>query len=201
MPATLEELRAEAQARRACDLWRRGTRAVVGEGRPDASLVLVGEQPGDREDIAGRPFVGPAGRVLDEALAEAGLDRADLFLTNAVKHFTWREGKGKRRLHDTPTAGEVQACAPWLAAEALVRPAVLVCLGATAVRALLGRRVRLADVRGAVDETPLGAPATATLHPAAVLRAPDEAAGREARAGLAADLAAATRLAAAARPA
>lgn len=194
---TLEELRADAQACRACDLWRRGTQAVMGEGPVEARLVLVGEQPGDREDVEGRPFVGPAGRVLDDALAEAGIDRPDVFLTNAVKHFKWKEGRGKRRLHEPPSAGEVRACAPWLAAELeLVRPALLVCLGATAVRAVLGRTARLRDLRGRVVETALGPPATATIHPAAVLRAPDAGARHEAHAGLVADLEAAARIAA-----
>lgn len=143
--------------------------------------MLVGEQPGDREDESGRPFVGPAGRLLDEALAEAGIDRADAYLTNAVKHFKWTP-RGKRRIHQKPNASEIAACRPWLEAElAVVRPQVLVCLGATAAQALLGRGVRVTRDRGRPLESPLAEVALATVHPSSILRAPDAAARRRER--------------------
>jgi DNA polymerase len=185
---TLGALGRAAQACTACDLYKRATQAVVGEGRPGARLMLIGEQPGDKEDLAGKPFVGPAGALLDAALAEAGIARRDAFVTNAVKHFKW-EPRGKRRIHQKPSAGEVQACRPWLEAELeLVRPAGLICLGATAAQAILGSAFRLTRHHGEFFPTVYGLWATATLHPAAVLRAPDEAARVAARARLVTDL-------------
>src|SRR5829696_8882729 len=137
---TLKKLREVAAGCQACDLWKTGTQTVFGEGSSKAEVVLVGEQPGDQEDLAGRPFVGPSGRLLDAALEEAGVDRTRVYVTNAVKHFKWERGeKGKRRIHKTPTDAEVGACHPWLERElALVKPAVVVCLGATAAKSLLG---------------------------------------------------------------
>ena len=178
---------------RGCPLWEPATQTVFGSGPPDARLVLVGEQPGDQEDLAGRPFVGPAGRLLDGALAEAGIDRAAAYVTNAVKHFTFR-AQGKRRIHVTPGTWEVRACTPWLQAElAAVRPAVVVLLGATAAKAVYGPSFRVTQSRGVLLAFPPGGDtgrygqgqALATLHPAAVLRAEDVDA---ARAGLVADL-------------
>ena len=176
---SLTALRAAARGCRACPLWRSGTQTVFGEGRRAARLLLVGEQPGDREDEAGRPFVGPAGRLLDEALADAGIDRGDVYVTNAVKHFKW-EPRGKRRIHQKPNASEIAACRAWVEAElAVVRPRVLVCLGATAAQALLGPDVRVTRDRGRPIESPLAPVAFATVHPSSILRAPDEARRRE----------------------
>ena len=170
---SLEALREAARGCTACPLWRLGTQTVFGEGLKRASMMLVGEQPGDREDIAGRPFVGPAGRLLHEALAEAGIDRSEVYLTNAVKHFKW-EPRGKRRIHQKPSWGEIAACRPWVEAElAVVAPRVLVCLGATAAQALLGRDVRVTRDRGRPLESPLAPIAFATVHPSSILRAPD----------------------------
>jgi uracil-DNA glycosylase family protein len=167
---TLGALREAAAGCRGCDLWRCGTQAVFGEGSARARVMLVGEQPGDREDIEGRPFVGPAGRLLDEALEQAGIDRDKAYVTNVVKHFKW-EPKGKRRIHQKPNAREIAACRPWLDAElAAVRAAVLVLLGATAAQALLGRQFRVSRERGRVLETDFGVPTLATIHPSAVLR-------------------------------
>jgi uracil-DNA glycosylase family protein len=171
---SLAALREAARGCTACPLWRTGTQTVFGEGLKRASLMLVGEQPGDREDLAGRPFVGPAGRLLDEALEEAGIDRADAYVTNAVKHFKWQP-KGKRRIHQKPNRYEIEACRPWLDAElAVVRPEVLVCLGATAAQALLGRAVRVTRDRGRPLESELAPVALATVHPSSILRAPDD---------------------------
>jgi uracil-DNA glycosylase family protein len=176
---TLPALREAARGCTACPLWRTGTQTVFGEGLKRARLLLVGEQPGDREDLAGRPFVGPAGRLLDEALVEAGIDRADAYVTNAVKHFKWTP-KGKRRIHQKPSWNEIAACRPWLEAElAVVQPDVLVCLGATAAQALLGRAVRVTRDRGRPLESPLAPVALATVHPSSILRAPDESRQRE----------------------
>jgi len=165
---------------RACDLWARATQTVFGQGPTPAPLMLVGEQPGDREDVMGDPFVGPAGQLLDRALAEAGIDRARVFVTNVVKHFKWRPTRGgKRRLHERPDRAEVRACHPWLEAElALVRPKALVCLGATAATALLGPSVRVSQTALTPIESRLAPLAMATLHPSAILRAT----GGEARA-------------------
>jgi uracil-DNA glycosylase len=175
----LEEVRLAAAECRACDLWKTGTQTVFGEGTQGAEIMLVGEQPGDKEDLAGRPFVGPAGRLLDQALDDAGIDRSKVYVTNAVKHFKW-EARGKRRLHKRPDAAEVAACRPWLDQEIeLVRPKVVVCLGATAAQALLGRTFRVTKQRGEFFPQPEGHQITATVHPSSILRAPD-AATREA---------------------
>ena len=166
----LDALREEAAGCRACPLWRTGTQTVFGEGLASARVVLVGEQPGDREDREGRPFVGPAGRVLDDALAQAGVDRSAAYVTNAVKHFKWT-ARGKRRIHAKPNAAEVAACRPWLEAELeVIRPAVLVCLGATAAQALLGRQFRVTKQRGTWVESELAERVTATVHPSSILR-------------------------------
>ena len=170
---SLAALREAARGCTACPLWRCGTQTVFGEGLKRASMFLVGEQPGDREDLAGRPFVGPAGRLLHEALAEAGIARSDAYLTNVVKHFKW-EPRGKRRIHQKPSWGEIAACRPWVEAElAVVAPQVLVCLGATAAQALLGRDVRVTRDRGRRLASPLAPVALATVHPSSILRAPD----------------------------
>lgn len=171
---TLAALRESAAGCRACPLWERGTATVFGEGSAGARLLLVGEQPGNEEDLAGRPFVGPAGRLLDKALEEAGIPRADTYVTNAVKHFKW-EPRGKRRIHSKPNAREVAACRPWLEAEiAVVKPEVVVCLGATAAQSLLGRDFRVTARRGErIPWTPPVRFIVATIHPSAILRAPD----------------------------
>ena len=171
---TLGALRDAAAGCTACPLWRTGTQTVFGEGLARAEVMLVGEQPGDREDVEGRPFVGPAGRLLDEALEEAAIDRSRAYVTNVVKHFKW-QARGKRRIHQKPSWGEIAACRPWLDAElAVVQPRVLVCLGATAAQALLGRDFRVTRRRGELVETELAPVATATVHPSSILRAPDE---------------------------
>ncbi len=171
----LEEVRQAAAGCQACDLWRTGTQTVFGEGAVGAELMLVGEQPGDKEDLAGRPFVGPAGRVLDQGLEEAGIDRSKVYVTNAVKHFKWK-AQGKRRLHQRPNATEIGACRPWLDAELeAVQPRVVVCLGATAAQAILGRSFRVTKQRGEFVEGLIGPVVTATVHPSSILRAPDEA--------------------------
>ncbi len=168
--ARLDELREEAAGCRACPLWKTGTQTVFGEGRAGAVAMFVGEQPGDQEDKAGRPFVGPAGRLLDEALEAAAIDREAVYVTNAVKHFKW-EARGKRRIHAKPTWSEVAACRPWLDAELeTVAPKVLVCLGATAAQALLGRQFRVTKERGTWIESELADFVTATIHPSAILR-------------------------------
>ena len=172
---TLPKLRAAAARCQACDLWERGTQTVFGEGRRQASVMLVGEQPGDREDLEGRPFVGPAGRLLDTCLERAGIDRAAAYVTNVVKHFKW-EPRGKKRIHQKPNSTEIAACRPWLDAEiAVVRPVALVCLGATAAQALLGRAFRVTQNRGEFVKSPLAPYVTATVHPSSILRAPDDA--------------------------
>jgi uracil-DNA glycosylase family protein len=167
---SLSGLREEAAGCRRCPLWQTGTQVVFGEGSARAQVVLVGEQPGDQEDLAGRPFVGPAGRVLDEALEAAGIDRSATYVTNAVKHFKWT-ARGKRRIHAKPAWSEVAACGVWLEAELeAVRPRVLVCLGATAAQALLGRQFRVTKQRGTWVESDLAEHVTATIHPSAILR-------------------------------
>jgi uracil-DNA glycosylase family protein len=171
---SLDAARAAAAACRGCPLWRNATQTVFGEGARHAPLMLVGECPGDQEDLAGRPFVGPAGRLLDRALTAAGIDRGDAYVTNAVKHFKW-EPRGKRRLHRRPTPSEVGACLPWLEMEIeLVKPLVLVCLGATASHALLGRSFRLSQERGRFVPSALAPWVTATIHPSALLRLRDD---------------------------
>lgn len=167
---TLRDAAANCQA---CDLWRRGTQTVFGEGSTSARILFVGEQPGHEEDLAGKPFVGPAGKLLDQALEAAGIDRGLAYVTNVVKHFKW-EPRGKRRIHAKPNAVEIQACLPWLNAEiGLLKPRVLVCLGATAAQALLGRTFRVSVQRGEWVESPLAPYVMATVHPSAILRAPD----------------------------
>jgi DNA polymerase len=171
---TLESVRAAARRCRACDLWKTGTQTVFGEGAPGAKLMLVGEQPGDQEDLTGHPFVGPAGKLLDRALEAAGIERSSIYVTNVVKHFKW-EPRGKRRIHKKPNAGEIAACRPWLDTEiALVKPRAIVCLGATAAQALLGRTFRVTAHRGELIESPLAPIVLATVHPSSLLRAPDE---------------------------
>jgi uracil-DNA glycosylase family protein len=167
---SLDGLRADAADCKACDLWTTGTQTVFGEGSQKAEIVFVGEQPGDKEDLAGRPFVGPAGRVLDEGLEAAGIDRSLAYVTNAVKHFKW-VARGKRRIHQKPNAAEMAACRPWLEAElAAVRPKVLVALGATAAQSLLGRQFRVTKQRGVPVESELAPYVVATVHPSSILR-------------------------------
>ena len=171
---TLTALRDAARACTACPLYLTATQTVFGEGLKRAEVMLVGEQPGDREDLEGRPFVGPAGRLLDEALREAGIDRDAAYVTNVVKHFKF-EPRGKRRIHQKPNWSEIGACRPWLDAElAAVRPTALVCLGATAAQALLGRQFRVTKERGRMLESDLAPLVLATVHPSSILRAPDE---------------------------
>jgi uracil-DNA glycosylase len=185
---TLPALREAVQGCRGCDLWRDATQAVFGEGPPKAELMLVGEQPGDREDREGEPFVGPAGGLLHRALDEAGIDPAATYITNAVKHFKWRP-RGKRRLHQTPRVGEIEACKPWLGAEVeAVAPRALVALGASAARSLFGPGVKVTRDRGELLETPLAPIATVTVHPAAILRVRDDDERREALAAMVDDL-------------
>ena len=171
--ATLPQLHDAAQACKGCELYRNATQAVLGEGPLRARIMMVGEQPGDKEDLAGRPFVGPAGGLLDRALEDAQIDRADVYLTNAVKHFKFEE-HGKRRIHKKPSGGEIAACHPWLEAElACIRPEILVCLGATAAQAVIGPKHRVLQDRGRFFERPMAGVVTATVHPSAILRAPD----------------------------
>ena len=171
---TLPRLREAAAGCRACPLWEGGTQTVFGEGLKRARVIMVGEQPGDREDREGKPFVGPAGRVLDKALETAGIERGDVYVTNVVKHFKWKP-KGKRRIHQTPRAEEIKACAPWLESEIrVVGPEVIVCLGATAAKAVMGPNFKVMRDHGRFGDSKLGPIATPTLHPSAVLRADDE---------------------------
>lgn len=191
----LGRLAAQAATCERCPLYRNATQTVFGEGAPDAAIMMVGEQPGDQEDRVGRPFVGPAGRVLDRALDEAGIDRAAIYLTNAVKHFK-HEQRGKRRLHKRPNHGEVEACRWWLDREiAIVRPKLIVGLGVTAAQILAGRRIVLARERGRRLALRDGAAGLVTVHPSSILRMPDEAARHQAFAGLVEDLARAAALA------
>jgi len=181
-PRSLRSVAEAAKDCRACDLWSRATQTVFGEGPRTAKVVFVGEQPGDKEDLAGHPFVGPAGRVLDEALAEAGIDRKRVFVTNAVKHFKWRPS-GKRRLHERPNGPEIAACRMWLELELqLVKPDIVVALGATAAQALLGPAFRVTRDRGKVVSSPLAPRVIATVHPSSILRAPDQSREAEMRA-------------------
>ena len=173
----LETLRGKAAGCTACPLYRHATQTVFGEGDAHARIVLVGEQPGHEEDLAGRPFVGPAGRLLDRAVAGAGLDRSRLYVTNAVKHFKWKKDRsgGKRRIHERPAQSEVEACRPWLEQELwLIRPQVIVCLGVTAARSVLQRRVTISASRGEPLTSPEGYRTFVTIHPSAILRVPDE---------------------------
>jgi DNA polymerase len=172
--ASLRQVREIAAGCQACDLYRNATQTVFGEGRPGAKVMLLGEQPGNDEDLAGHPFVGPAGRLLDKALDDAGIERALTYVTNVVKHFKW-EPRGKRRIHAKPNAAEITACLPWLQSEIrLVHPHVLVCLGATAAQAILGRQFRVTQHRGEVVESALAPRVVATVHPSSILRAPDD---------------------------
>lgn len=168
-----ESLRHAAAGCKACDLWQRGTQTVFGDGARTASIVFVGEQPGNDEDLAGKPFVGPAGKLLDKALEEAGIARERAWVTNVVKHFKW-EPRGKRRIHAKPNAAEITACLPWLNAEIeMLKPRAIVCLGATAAQALLGKQFRVTKDRGRFVESPLADYVMATVHPSSILRAPD----------------------------
>jgi uracil-DNA glycosylase len=187
--SSLARLREAATDCRACPLWKSATQTVFGKGRRSARLMLVGEQPGDREDREGEPFVGPAGRVLDEALRSAGIARSEAYVTNVVKHFKWRPA-GKRRLHQTPRANEIEACRPWLEAELeTIGPQALVCLGATATRALLGTKVKVTKQRGTLIESELAPIVGVTVHPSSILRMRGEGERDLARAQLSSDLA------------
>jgi uracil-DNA glycosylase family protein len=171
---SLAQLRKQAAGCKACDLWKTGTQVVFGEGTAGAEAMFVGEQPGDQEDKAGRPFVGPAGKLFDQALADAGIDREQVYVTNVVKHFKWI-GRGKRRIHQKPNWSEIAACRPWLDGElAAVEPRVLVCLGATAAQSLLGRQFRVTRERGKPVESDLAEHVLATIHPSAILRGEPE---------------------------
>jgi DNA polymerase len=171
---SLTELAKEAKDCKNCDLWRNATQTVFGEGGSQAQIMLVGEQPGDQEDLQGKPFVGPAGKLLDALLLEAGIDRKKVYVTNAVKHFKW-EPRGKRRIHKKPSAGEIAACRPWLDAEIVaLKPKVIICLGATAAQALLGSAFRVTESRGEFVDSQLATYVMATVHPSSILRAPDE---------------------------
>ena len=186
-------LREAARSCRGCPLWERATQTVFGEGDPHARVILVGEQPGDHEDLEGKPFVGPAGLLLDRCLIEAGIARGEVYITNAVKHFKW-EPRGKRRIHEKPGQREIAACRPWLDAEiSVIHPSLLICLGATAAQALLGSKFRVTKSRGKVFDPPApNLPSIlATVHPSSILRAPDDDAREEARAAFLRDLSAA----------
>jgi DNA polymerase len=172
--SSLATLKGAAKTCTACHLYKHATQTVFGEGAKDAKLMLLGEQPGDQEDLAGKPFVGPAGKILDRALEEAGINRAEVYVTNTVKHFKW-EPRGKRRIHKKPNSREIAACRPWLEAELrVVRPGLLVCLGATAAQAILGPAFRVTRDRGRVLESELAPKVLATVHPSSLLRQPDE---------------------------
>jgi uracil-DNA glycosylase len=171
---TLPALRAAATGCKACDLWKLGTQTVFGEGTATARVMMVGEQPGDKEDLQGRPFVGPAGGILDKALAAAGIDRNDVYVTNIVKHFKW-EPRGKRRLHKKPNSLEISACRPWLEAEIkVVKPEVVVLLGATAAQGIMGGQFRVTQQRGQWVQSDIASLVLATVHPSSILRAPDD---------------------------
>ena len=181
-------VKGEAEVCTRCDLFKYATQAVFGEGPLDAEILFVGEQPGDQEDLAGKPFVGPAGQLFNAALEEAGIDRARTYVTNAVKHFKFKP-RGKRRLHDKPNAGEIKACRWWLDKELeLIQPALTVALGATAARSLFGKVVTISKLRGSAQHLPDGSECWVTVHPSALLRAPDEEARREGRKRFVADL-------------
>jgi uracil-DNA glycosylase len=185
---SIRALRESAEGCQACALWERATQAVFGEGSGRAEVMMVGEQPGDHEDVEGRPFVGPAGKLLDRALEQAGIGRDDVYLTNVVKHFNW-EPRGKRRIHKRPNAEHIAACHPWLETEVkVVRPRILVCLGAVAAQAIIGRTFRLTQHRGEFIETDLAPMVIATVHPSSILRASDDRARDEAMDAFVADL-------------
>ena len=193
--ATLADAAGAAKECRACRLWERGTQTVFGAGNQRARIVLIGEQPGDREDKVGKPFVGPAGRILDSALDAAGIDRHTAYLTNVVKHFSWEE-RGKRRIHKKPKADEIRACRPWLDAElAAIGPELVICLGATAAQALLGAGFKVTEDRGRVFQSSSLAPRImATVHPSSILRAPDDESRESELKSFIADLAIAARV-------
>jgi len=185
---TLRALRVTARGCRACHLWRGATQTVFGEGPPNAEVMFVGEQPGNDEDLAGRPFVGPAGKLLENALEEAGIARDRTYVTNVVKHFKW-EPRGKRRIHAKPNAQEIGACRPWLDSEiAVVHPRAIVCLGATAAKALLGPSFKVSTERGRFVPSDLAPLVTATVHPSSILREPDRVARRAAMRAFVRDL-------------
>lgn len=177
----IEDLQQAAASCKGCDLWVKATQTVFGEGAPRAAVMLVGEQPGDKEDLAGHPFVGPAGKILHEALAAAGIEKTEVYITNVVKHFNWVPAeRGKRRIHKKPRYAEIQACRPWLDAEiSATRPRVIVCLGATAAQALIGRNFSVTRQRGEFVASSLAPYVMATLHPSSILRAPDDESRRE----------------------
>jgi uracil-DNA glycosylase len=187
---TLPKLRAASMRCRGCALWTLGTQTVFGEGPSRARVMIVGEQPGDQEDKAGHPFVGPSGKLLDRALEEAGIDRGDVYVTNAVKHFKWERGeKSARRIHKKPNDAEVRACHPWLDEEIrLVKPEVVVCLGATAAQSIMGKAFRVTKDRGRAIPGPFGGTVIATVHPSSVLRAPDAEARAQAERDFIADM-------------
>jgi len=193
---TLPVLQKVSKSCKACDLWKLGTQTVFGEGPARARVMFVGEQPGDSEDRAGHPFVGPAGKMLDEALSEVGIDRDDVYVTNVVKHFKWEAAqRGKRRIHKKPRHSEIEACRPWLDAELqVVRPEVLVCLGASAAQALLGKDFRVMRDRGTLMKSDLAPNVMATAHPASILRAPDSESREQARREFVRDLGKVARL-------
>jgi DNA polymerase len=175
---TIKKLQTVAAGCKACDLWKTGTQTVFGEGKQTSTVMFIGEQPGDREDLAGRPFVGPAGGLLDKALAEAGIDRTRVYVTNVVKHFKW-EPRGKRRIHKKPNAAEINACRPWLEAEIqVIKPRAIICLGSTAAQAVIGPKFKVSTQRGTFVQSPLAPLVTATVHPSSILRAPTDEARR-----------------------
>jgi DNA polymerase len=192
---TIPKLRSAAANCRGCDLWKRATQTVFGQGAAPASVMLVGEQPGDKEDLAGHPFVGPAGKLLDEALIIAGIDKSDVYITNAVKHFNWApDPRGKRRIHKKPRYSEIQACRPWLEAEiSAIRPRIIICLGATAAQALLGKEFSVMRQRGKFVPSPFAPRVMATVHPSSILRAQDDESRREQKQAFIRDLALAAR--------
>ena len=185
---SLPNLRAASAECQACDLWRTGTQTVFGEGKRSAEIMFIGEQPGDKEDLSGRPFVGPAGALLDRALEEAAIDRAKVYVTNAVKHFKW-EPRGKRRIHKKPNAAEITACRPWLDAEIrVVKPRAIICLGSTAAQTVISPKFRVSVQRGLFVPSDLAEYVTATVHPSSILRAPSDEARRRERARFVQDL-------------
>jgi uracil-DNA glycosylase len=185
---TLNKLRDAAAECKACDLWKLGTQTVFGEGKAKATIMFVGEQPGDKEDLAGRPFVGPAGALFDASLEEVGIDRTTVYVTNVVKHFKW-EPRGKRRIHKKPNGVEITACRPWLDSEInVVQPRVIVCLGSTAAQAVIDRKFKVTQQRGIFVPSDLAEYVTATVHPSSILRAPTDEARRTERAKFVEDL-------------
>jgi len=193
--ASLTDMRDAARECTACHLYKRATQTVFGEGQKNAAIMLVGEQPGEYEDVAGKPFVGPAGKIMDQALEEAGIDRCEAYVTNAVKHFKWAP-RGKRRIHQKPNAREIAACRPWLEAELrIVKPKLLVCLGATAAQAVFGPSFRVTRERGKLLSSKLAPRVMATVHPSSLLRQPDEESRDREYKGVVADLRAAAKAA------